>query len=68
MFSFSHPCKVLQGKRISIFWDSGIVEKLHWLLGRGYLLGCSVIFAPETFFVISAVLAQEESVVLPLVR
>jgi hypothetical protein len=40
---------------LAFFWDSGI----------GYLLWCSVIFAPETLFAISAVLAQGESVVLP---
>jgi hypothetical protein len=51
-----------------MFSFSHVFEKLHWLLGRGYLLGCSVIFAPETFFVISAVLAQEEPIVLPSVR
>jgi hypothetical protein len=24
VFSFSHLCKVLQDKHISVFWDSGI--------------------------------------------
>jgi hypothetical protein len=54
MFSFGHLCKVLPGKHISIVLDSGIVKKLHWLFGRGCLLGRSVLRARR--FVNSAAL------------
>ena len=33
MFSFSHLCKVLPGKHISIVLDSGIVKRLTLAVG-----------------------------------
>jgi hypothetical protein len=69
MFSFSHLCKVLPGKYISIVLDSGIVVKgQHWLLGRGYFIwGAVQFFALKTWSFLQY-LHEKSPLFLPQVR